>query len=440
MPPLHGRRPRQLVEQGGEHPVVVADRLRRPPEEPEVPEEPGERLAVRDGGRPAEDPLLGGRDPVTRGLRGVLGHRAQVALPLLPGLRIPPANVEAGPAVGAGVAVEPGHEGGSFPGSARDSLPGTPDRSVLRGTSDDCPPSAWIRRIPTDSPPPRSIPALPEVRLSIRELIRQGYLFGGHVLVRQLIERVAILNYLHPHPDRVDRWQCGWTHGDAPNLATMLDGIRTKQNLKTDVTGSDVTGPMNTLLHARPDSAAWNTISLGDARVGHAPSKILGRPDLCDELCATSRWAIAWQREWLIERGLPGEHGICTPAGTALLTGSLGLSTRTTRPPGESVEQHRKRAPVAHRGCAKPRHIRPHQPGNSSDPAPSSARPSGQWFSPLHVAGKASPLRPEPRVALEAPPSVQRMTPRPQRPATPPRKPLVADSTCAGRARLLRTL
>ena len=41
------------------------------------------------------------------------------------------------------------------------------------------------------------IPQAISLTLSIRELIRQGYLFGAHVLVRPLVERAAILLYLH---------------------------------------------------------------------------------------------------------------------------------------------------------------------------------------------------------------------------------------------------
>ncbi len=43
---------------------------------------------------------------------------------------------------------------------------------------------------------------------------------------------------------------------------------------------------MNSLLHAKPDSAPWNLISIGERGLGHAVSKILNRPELCDELCA----------------------------------------------------------------------------------------------------------------------------------------------------------
>ncbi len=43
---------------------------------------------------------------------------------------------------------------------------------------------------------------------------------------------------------------------------------------------------MNSLLHAKPDSAPWNLVSLGEKGIGHAVSKILNRPELCDDLCA----------------------------------------------------------------------------------------------------------------------------------------------------------
>jgi hypothetical protein len=43
---------------------------------------------------------------------------------------------------------------------------------------------------------------------------------------------------------------------------------------------------MNSLLHAKPDSAPWNLVPLDEKRLGHAVSKSLNRPDLCDDLCA----------------------------------------------------------------------------------------------------------------------------------------------------------
>ena len=123
--------------------------------------------------------------------------------------------------------------------------------------------------------------------LSIRELIRQGYLFGAHVLLRALVERSAILLYLHLHPEEIEIWNRGWHHKDAPTLSKMIDAIKNKQQLDSAVRGSHLTAAMNSLLHAKPDSAPWNLVSLGENGVGHAVSKILNRPELCDDLCAS---------------------------------------------------------------------------------------------------------------------------------------------------------
>jgi len=128
------------------------------------------------------------------------------------------------------------------------------------------------------------------ITLSIRELIRQGYLFGAHVLLRALVERAAILLYLNLYPNDIEIWKRGW-HRDAPVLAKMFDKIQAKQPHNPVIPGRDLTANMNSLLHSKPDSAPWNIVPLAETRFGHAVSKILNRPDLCDDLCAN---AIPW--------------------------------------------------------------------------------------------------------------------------------------------------
>ncbi len=130
------------------------------------------------------------------------------------------------------------------------------------------------------------IPQAISITLSIRELIRQGYLFGAHVLLRALVERAAILLYLHLYPEEIDCWNRGWHQQDAPSLAKMFDAIQAKQQRTYTVRGRDLTASMNSLLHAKPDSAPWNLVSMGEKGLGHAVSKILNRPELCDDLCA----------------------------------------------------------------------------------------------------------------------------------------------------------
>lgn len=131
------------------------------------------------------------------------------------------------------------------------------------------------------------IPQAISIALSIRELIRQGYLFGGHVLVRPFAERAVILLYLFTFPEEIEKWNRGWLHDEAPSLAKMIESIQPRtDNGKAKWRGHEVTAAMNSLLHGKPDSAAWCVVPVDDVRFGYAPSKILNRPELCDELCA----------------------------------------------------------------------------------------------------------------------------------------------------------
>jgi hypothetical protein len=41
---------------------------------------------------------------------------------------------------------------------------------------------------------------------------------------------------------------------------------------------------VDSLTHGDPASAMWNLVNVGEDSVGHAASKILNRPDLCDKI------------------------------------------------------------------------------------------------------------------------------------------------------------
>jgi len=122
--------------------------------------------------------------------------------------------------------------------------------------------------------------------LSIRELIRQGYLFGAYVLVRSLVERATILLYIHYNPNEIEKWNKGWQHNNAPSLAKMFEKIQKQQGREEFVKGFELTKIYNSLIHGKPDSGLWNHVILSDGSIGHASSKIINRPDLCDEVCA----------------------------------------------------------------------------------------------------------------------------------------------------------
>lgn len=140
------------------------------------------------------------------------------------------------------------------------------------------------------------IPQAISIALSIRELIRQGYLFGAKVLIRPMVERSAILQFIHICPNEIEKWNRGWRHGDAPSLSKMFEVIQERMKRPEKIKGVQITDEMNSMLHGRPESALSNLITLDNEHLGFSVSKILNRPDLCDDICAeVSLWLIVVQ-------------------------------------------------------------------------------------------------------------------------------------------------
>jgi hypothetical protein len=132
------------------------------------------------------------------------------------------------------------------------------------------------------------VPQAINLALSIRELIRQGYLFAALVLVRPLIERAAIISYIHDHPEAIEKWKTGWRFRDRPSLSTMLLSMAGgQQELQV---AKDICEHYGHIIHGDPVSANSNIIPLNDGSLGYAVGKVLSAPELCDEL-ALQGWA-----------------------------------------------------------------------------------------------------------------------------------------------------
>lgn len=123
--------------------------------------------------------------------------------------------------------------------------------------------------------------------LSIRELIRQGYLFAALVLIRPLIERAAIIAYIHDHPEAIEKWKDGWRFRDRPSLSIMLQSMAGGVDLET---AKDICEHYGHIVHGDPVGADWNRVPLNDGSLGYSVGKVLNSPELCDEL-SLQGWA-----------------------------------------------------------------------------------------------------------------------------------------------------
>jgi hypothetical protein len=124
--------------------------------------------------------------------------------------------------------------------------------------------------------------------LSIRELIRQGYLFAALVLIRPLIERAAIISYIFDHPEAIEQWKNGWRFRQRPSLNTMLRSMA-PSGVDPDA-AKDICEHYGHIVHGDPVAANWNRVPLDDGTLGYSVGKILDHGALCDEL-ALQGWA-----------------------------------------------------------------------------------------------------------------------------------------------------
>jgi hypothetical protein len=120
--------------------------------------------------------------------------------------------------------------------------------------------------------------------LSIRELVRQGYLFGALVLVRPLAERTITINYLLRFPEDLPIWSEGWKYNKRPRLAQMFD--RLAEGSGMDKIGQPLIKMMNSITHGDPESSIFNLVEVGENSMGYAVSKILENGALCDKICS----------------------------------------------------------------------------------------------------------------------------------------------------------
>lgn len=132
------------------------------------------------------------------------------------------------------------------------------------------------------------IPQGINLALSIRELLRQGYIFSAAVLLRSLVERAAIISYLWRVPEALKLWEDGWRYKARPNLVEMLRMGDPKKDLDA---ARKVCRTLDHLVHGDPMGADFNLISLGEQGLGYAVGRVTDHPELCDFVCDQ---AISW--------------------------------------------------------------------------------------------------------------------------------------------------
>lgn len=134
------------------------------------------------------------------------------------------------------------------------------------------------------------VPGACSIALSIRELVRQGYLVSAMILLRPLVERVGALTYLVENPAGLELWEEGWSYHRRPRLNELLSVMRKTPKAQANGGAFDerraVASLFNTLVHGGPDAARAVLIELPDGRAAFTSGKDLGSPRRAGDVSA----------------------------------------------------------------------------------------------------------------------------------------------------------
>lgn len=127
------------------------------------------------------------------------------------------------------------------------------------------------------------------IALGIRELIRQGYLLSAEILLRPLLERVAVVSYLCEVPDALPLWEAGWPHKSRPPLYKMLAVMKGGEStLDDEAAAREIAHHFNAVVHADPIGARRQVVKLENGQIGYTASMSLRDVEKCDDICFQS--------------------------------------------------------------------------------------------------------------------------------------------------------
>jgi hypothetical protein len=127
------------------------------------------------------------------------------------------------------------------------------------------------------------IPQGVSIALSVRELVRQAYLYSAGILIRPLVERAGMIRHLQRNPDAVELWRSGWPRKTQPTLQDLLDLLhpgleQSKYSILREL--------MNKLVHSDPAGSMYNMLKRSDGMPVFSSGKIIDDPNFCDAVCA----------------------------------------------------------------------------------------------------------------------------------------------------------
>jgi len=123
------------------------------------------------------------------------------------------------------------------------------------------------------------IPQGVSIALSIRELIRQAYLYSAAILLRPLVERTGMVQFFTMNDEAVVAWHSGWPRASQPSFHQLVKLVMPKASEEEH----DLTGQiLHKLVHADPKGSVFNIFEREDGSLAFSSGKDLHQPKKAD--------------------------------------------------------------------------------------------------------------------------------------------------------------
>jgi len=127
------------------------------------------------------------------------------------------------------------------------------------------------------------IPQGVSIALSMRELVRQAYLYPAAILIRPLVERTGTIRYLQENPAAVELWSSGWPRKKQPKFDDLLDVLHPQ----VPENGQEALRTLlHKLVHSDPAGSVYNMFKRSDGVPMFSSGKTMDNPLLCRAVCA----------------------------------------------------------------------------------------------------------------------------------------------------------
>lgn len=99
------------------------------------------------------------------------------------------------------------------------------------------------------------------------------------MLLRPLVERTGLVQYLVTYPQAVEAWHAGWPRKAQPTFDTLFALVMPDASVEHR---EQIVSLMHKLVHTDPKSALFNMFRRSDGSLAFASGKVLSRPDSAD--------------------------------------------------------------------------------------------------------------------------------------------------------------